>query len=58
MTSTDKEVILSGGIRVRAMPGSAGLRSQVYGQPVTVSAVASATGGIVKGNLIRVSNIK
>ena len=32
--------------------GSAGVRSQLGGQPSTISGVANATGGIRAGNLI------
>lgn len=41
---------------VAVTKGSAGLPSQCPGQALTVSAVASATGGIAGGNVITTSN--
>lgn len=48
----DGEVVNVGGQNAQPTPGSAGVNTQVAGQPTTVSSVAGATGGIEGGNLI------
>lgn len=46
------EVVNVGGQSPKPSPGTAGVMSQVPGEPVTVSAAAGATGGIAGGNFI------
>ena len=41
------------GVAVNATPGSAGLNTQLGGQPATVSTAAEATGGLASGNFIQ-----
>lgn len=48
------EVVNVGGQSAQPAPGSAGVATQVGGQPTTVSSVAGATGGIAPGNLVEV----
>lgn len=52
-TSTQNAVV-TGGTPATTSPGHAGLPSQVAGEATTVSAAASATGGIGAGNFIEV----
>lgn len=47
-----EETVKVGGTHPAPTPGTAGVNSQVAGQPTTVGAVAGATGGIGAGNLI------
>lgn len=47
-----EETVKVGGVHPAPGSGSAGVKSQVAGQPTTVSAVAGSTGGINAGNLI------
>lgn len=47
-----EETVKVGGVHPAPGSGSAGVKSQVTGQPTTVSAVAGSTGGINAGNLI------
>lgn len=44
------------GYKARPATGTAGIRSHVAGAAATVSNLASATGGIGKGNLIENDN--
>ena len=48
------ETVNVGGEYQQPTTGSAGIESQVGGQPTTVSGVAGATGGIAPGNLVEV----
>lgn len=48
----DGEKVNVGGKNATPTPGTAGIQSQVGGTPVTVSAVAGATGGVGPGNLV------
>lgn len=48
----DGEKVNVGGKNATPTPGTAGIQSQVGGTPITVSAVAGATGGVGPGNLV------
>lgn len=47
-----EETVKVGGTHPSPTPGSAGMSTQVAGQPVTVGSVAGSTGGVGAGNLI------
>lgn len=48
----EENVTVGTGAAVPTSPGTAGIKSQAPGAPVTVSSVAGATGGIAPGNLV------
>lgn len=50
--SEEVEVINSGDPNISAATGSAGMESQLPGQPTTVSGIAGATGGVEGGHLV------
>ena len=52
-TSTQNSVV-TGGAPATTSPGHTGLPTQVAGEATTVSAAATATGGIGPGNFIEV----
>lgn len=54
MEISNENAVAVGAATPQVSPGHAGIQSQVPGQPVTVSGVAAATGGVGPGQLVEV----